>query len=77
MMIIDQHVTQTGQQFSYCTEASTIGLHPGEWPERLETTLGNWQAFVRDHEERNAAGELEAVVYKQALGCITLVVFND
>lgn len=60
----------------FVVEASTAGLRPGEWPTNIETNLGNGQKLVRSHAERHN-GELTAVVYKQALGCITVNILND
>ena len=53
----------------FATEASTLGLPPGRFPEKLQTTLGNQQEFVLYTVTRFEA------VYKQ--GRITLHVFND
>lgn len=55
----------------FATEASTLGLPPGRFPEKLQTTLGNQHEFVLYTVTRFEA------VYKQDLGCITLHVFND
>lgn len=56
--------------------ASDLGLRPGRWPEVLETSLGNGQAFVIRHAELRD-GDLAWVDYAQRLGCISLRVFND
>jgi hypothetical protein len=52
------------------TEASTLGLKPGEWPPTLPTSLGNGQPFVLTHADRGA------VIYKQQLGVLFLRVRN-
>jgi hypothetical protein len=59
--------------YSYATDAATIGIAPGVlFPEKLETTFGNGQPFVKF--SRLEAGGAR---YKQAFGCIVLDVFND
>lgn len=57
--------------FSYTAEASELGLAPGEWPEQMETTLGNGQPFVRAFLTGRKGS------YLQSGGCIRLYVFND
>lgn len=61
------------------TEASTLGLRPGEWPPTLEcdSKFGNGCRLIRGDTERNADGELVAVNYRQMFGVIGLRVFND
>jgi hypothetical protein len=61
-------------QFS--AEASTLGLAPGEWPESIHTTLGNGMPFMIDHHQVKD-GQLWWVKYRQANGCITLLIYND
>lgn len=57
----------------WCIDASTLGLGPGvEYPQHLLTTLGNGQPFVFDDFDRSGTA-----VYQQAMGCLTLKVFND
>ena len=69
-MLHASDLTATGPQ-SFCTEASTIGLKPGEWPDVLATSLGNKQQFVLIRLNEDKA------VYRQSLGIIELTVFND
>lgn len=52
-------------------EASEIGLPPGVWPERLPTTVGNGQAFVR------GGADPDFVMYRQPGTEIRLVIYND
>lgn len=60
----------------FCTEASDLGLKPGEWPEKLTTTLGNTLDFTRVRPlEHN--GEFAGYYYTQIAGCISLKVYND
>lgn len=55
----------------WATEASTLGLRVGVWPDRLETTLGNGRDFILQDLS------LMGGTYKQELGCLELIVFND
>jgi hypothetical protein len=57
--------------------ASDVGLHPGVFPERLATPLGNRQPFVFARYERGPCGEKVAARYQQGNGCLTLRLFND
>lgn len=71
-----KHVTELESgKFSAC--ASSIGLRPGAWPDRIETVMGNGLAFVRSGQSIDADGDLVSVKYEQVAGCITLTVFND
>jgi hypothetical protein len=64
-------VTET-ETFRFVTEASTIGLPPGNFPRTLETDLGNGQPLVRQD-----GGMERGVRYRQLLGCISVIIFND
>lgn len=57
----------------FVTEASTLGLPPGQYPDRLEVApeFGNGQPLLR------ATANAAAVIYRQALGCVELHVLND
>lgn len=55
----------------FITEASQLGLVPGEWPTFLSTDLGNGRPFVKQY----WTGE-GTVLYRQEFGCITLKVLN-
>lgn len=55
----------------FVVEASTLGLPPGCFPERIETDLGNGHPF-----HRIALNESRAL-YRQALGCIVLSILNS
>jgi len=72
MLVLRNDVTSTAHN-EYVTEASTIGMRPGEWFKVLPTTMGNGMPFIFDRFEL-AAG---FAVYKQDAGCITLRVYND
>jgi hypothetical protein len=60
----------------FATEASTLGIKPGEWPDEMPTILGNRLDFAIHHAECRD-GDLLWVEYRQEFGCITLKVFND
>lgn len=62
----------------YLTEASTLGLRPGEWPEQLdvEPGFGNGQPLLRYH-TRGTVDFIEFVLYRQGNGSIEVRVFND
>jgi hypothetical protein len=62
---------------TFTAEASSLGLPPGEWPVSLETEIGNRQPFIRTSRKIDADGDTMWVTYRQALGCVTLRVFND
>lgn len=57
----------------WVTEASTLGLRPGEVPSSMETDLGNRRPFLLvEHRVQGSAW-----MYQQEFGCIFLTVFND
>lgn len=60
----------------WVTEASTLGLRPGEYPNFLKTTLGNGRNFVLKSAEYND-GDITVLRYEQHSGCISLHVYND
>lgn len=63
---VDQH-----EPFIFVTERSALRWAPGFVPRALETDLGNGlQLFLS---RRNG----DTLYYRQDLGCITLVVYND
>src|SRR5262245_29671298 len=61
----------------FVTDASTIGLAPGNWPSTIDTDMGNGQAFRCQHMNVGRSGQFEYAEYRQALGCIRLRVYND
>lgn len=70
-MITTQNTTATSTNH-LVTEASTLGLKPGEWPIDLPTTLGNKQPFRRLRGMDDGGFE-----YHQQQGTLILRVFND
>lgn len=69
-MITQSNSTLVGK-FRVITEASTIGLKPGQWPDRLSTTWGDGSDF-------HIAGFRDGVaVYQQIGGDYTLDLLND
>lgn len=63
-------VSQT-EPMRFVTEASTLGIPPGQWPAEIQTDLGNGMPFQLQRAEGDGR------LYKQVWGCITLVVLND
>ena len=54
------------------TEASDLGLPPGVWPRQVFTRdIGNYQPFMLVEVKEGEA------IYKQWMGCTTLVIVND
>lgn len=70
-MLVTQELVHEDKVHSFSAEASELGLRPGEWPRRLETTLGNGQPFIL------MSKKMSGCLYLQANGCISLRVFND
>lgn len=60
----------------FSAEASTLGLKPGEWPNRIDTDMGNKMPFLFPLPEVRD-GDLLWVTYRQGNGCISLRVYND
>jgi len=59
----------------FMTEASTIGLPPGEFPDSIETDMGNGMPFVKSRTD--GMDDIWSVFYLQELGCIGLQIVND
>lgn len=57
--------------------ASDLGLRPGEWPEKIQTNMGNGLPFIRRDPSKGWRGDYEWVNYIQANGCLILRIFND
>lgn len=57
--------------------ASDLGIQ--DFPEQLLTTLGNGLPLIRQplHLGMGDNGDLQAVLYVQSRGCISLKLFND
>ena len=47
------------------------------FPKTVPTTMGNKQPFVGYTKKINRDGDVEYVRYRQQLGCIDLIVYND
>ena len=62
---------------TYATEASSIGLAPGEWPRQIPTELGNRQPFLFEKADITPDRELLGCRYTQSEGILRLIVFND
>lgn len=76
-MIVAELVMPSGiHEFS--AEASSLQLRPGQWPESIETELGNGMPFMRSTKKLSADGsDLLYVRYMQGNGCVSLIVWND
>jgi hypothetical protein len=61
----------------FIADASDLGWRPGEWPRCVSTDLGNSQPLWFDRTVRNDDGSVQHVVYRQALGCIDVSVYNS
>lgn len=64
---------------SYSAEASELGLRPGqEWPREVRVPgLGNGQPFYARRQIVMGENEFGGLVYRQAMGCLELTIFND
>lgn len=71
MTITSTNAPETGF-YTHTAFMSDLGIAPGtDLPRSLPTNLGNGQPFVFTHLEDGA------FMYRQALGCLSLVLFND
>lgn len=76
-LTVDRRVLTETEPHKFCTEASDLGLRPGEWPQTLHAPdLGNGLPLTLDHAEEKD-GDLLWIDYRQSLGIIRLRVFND
>ena len=60
----------------FMASASDLGMAPGEWPETIQTDIGNGQPFLRVAEDVRDE-DLVCMIYRQFLGCIDLRILND
>ena len=75
--IIVSHHNATEQEIHhFYADASDLCLPPGEFPEELNTVLGNCLPFQRQS-VRSVDGDIGCVDYEQANGCLRLTIFND
>lgn len=74
--INSSHVLES-HAHTFSAEASELGLPIGQWPAYLETTLGNKLCLVRESKKVDQEGDILYVRYRQQLGCISLIIFND
>ena len=70
---IDRKTVQEQKLHCFFAEASTVGLTPGQWPQYMDTNLGNKCTLYRHSALENEGGFL----YKQNFGCISLTLWND
>ena len=77
MKITADNVTPHGVHPRMVTaEASTLGLRPGEWPDRLPSWIGNGRDLIKFNDYVDE-GDLIYVDYLQANGELTLRIYND
>ena len=69
---VDIGMLTKSAQYAFVVEASTLGCPPGMWPNRIETSLGNGNAFLIKDDRKE-----EVKIYKQEFGCLELHVLND
>lgn len=72
MPTVNSNETTEVAPHRFVTEASELGLAPGDWPTSLTTNMGNGQPFIL--RTRRADG---SAVYEQRFGCLSLHVLND
>jgi hypothetical protein len=67
-----QDITES-KLHTFTTEASTLRWKPGYFPQQLkvEGQFGNGQPFTRTKITP------DVIEYRQQLGCVTILVFND
>lgn len=57
--------------------ASDLGLRAGQWPELLDTDIGNRQPLIRSSKKVTDSGDLAYVRYVQQFGCVAVIIHND
>lgn len=60
----------------FSTEASTIGLPIGQWPDQIKTNLGNGLPLVRGR-VKLLGDEVAFVDYRQTAGIVEVRIHND
>jgi hypothetical protein len=58
--------------FTFSAEASELGIRPGQFPDVIETNIGNKLPFYSPVAEN----EGRSVVYTQVAGCAKLKIYN-
>lgn len=71
MIFADRSFFEEEHLHFFSTEASTLHWPPGEWPEQVQTNLGNSQPLIRQSLDKHGA------TYTQLAGCITVRIYND
>jgi hypothetical protein len=69
-MFADRSMFQETSPHRFHAEASELGLRAGDWPD-IETNLGNGLKLIPQRLDG------QAVIYRQLLGCVEVVVYND
>jgi len=76
MITLDDFVTETSTHVFTCF-ASDLAVFRQNFPRIVPTSLGNGQPFVGLSKKVDSEGDLLYVRYRQQLGCVDLIVFND
>lgn len=71
MVSVYRNQVVESRPFTFETEASDLSWAPGNFPETVETDLGNKMTLVRV--KLNSAG----ATYEQTAGCVKVIVWND
>lgn len=76
--LICQGMLVESEPHIFVAEASELQLPPGTWPAYIHVDgLGNGQPFVRTSKKVDREGDILRVRYRQALGCVDILIFND
>ena len=55
----------------FTAEASDLRIAPGGWPKVIDSNIGNRMAFLLRQATAHKA------TYRQANGCLVLIIYND
>jgi hypothetical protein len=78
MFKISRDQVHETEPFKFVCEASDVGLPVlvSQWPENIETDIGNGLSLFRDFVLWNKES-IDGVRYRQNAGCIQLTIYND
>lgn len=82
MTVIARSRVESVDRGYYVSEASSLGLRPGQWPDRLVVDLGTEQGdgspiTFRLWRVEEQGGDVESALYGTTLGTAFLRVYND
>lgn len=75
MFEVKKEHCQEWQLHSFSADASELGLQPGNFPEEMQTSMGNGNVFIKTKENK-VGWNITYADYTQLWGNITLRVFN-